>query len=196
MPYCELPSDYPLKLAESDSAGACVFRLGSDAEGLPSTWNQWLFVWGSALIGIVSAYQAGVVTQDELLSICAASDVASVRGLLDDPDKKIDDRIRLFTLYSLQRLDPKHAGAALGRLRLSDDEGRRLEKSIALTVLRLLRSDVSLIDAHLPDDVLFKRTLDPSPRRLLRYPGDPNLHLPRRSVQTEMALQTSRQGHS
>lgn len=155
--YSALPADFPLRLESSPSLGEpCLFRFASETQSLPATWNQWIFLWSSALIGVIGAYSAEIINEDEVAAICTASQVTRLRTLLEDPSKGVEDRVRLFSLYALSHLAPDIPGTLIpNRLRLSADERRWLEREIAITVRRILRNDVSLIDAHIPYEVLF-----------------------------------------
>ncbi len=158
------------ELHSSKEDSGTIFCFATSSYTAPTTWNQYLYLSASVLIALIKAYQAQLLTSDEVIAMFSSSDSDRLIKVLQEV-KGIDARIKLFTLYALSLLDARHTRIISNKifeaprpktspytgipyhLEIGQAESQWLSKTVVQTTEVLLKSDLLLIDLHIPYDV-------------------------------------------
>ncbi|HEX6900614.1 MAG TPA: hypothetical protein VF789_12895 [Thermoanaerobaculia bacterium] len=154
-PYSRVPASYRLRFDSPNISEAFTFSFATDSAGLPGTWNEWLFLSSSVLIAMTRAFSAGLLTSDEISEIFKVSSIDRMREVTKK-SSSLDQRVRLFALYSLLQLDGDESKIP-GNLLLSDKQKQWLLKEVSITAAAILKNSVALIDSHIPYEIRFRR---------------------------------------
>jgi hypothetical protein len=145
-----------------------TFRFASDSDEIPETWDDWLFLWSSVIVATMSAMREGVITEHQFGTICTHKDINAIWAVLRSPNTCNDHRFRLHALWALDHLLPDRYGvhpAKASTAQIAEEAGipsdfvphekevKWLKDQVRKSVTYLLRSDIGLVDVHVPYQV-------------------------------------------
>lgn len=169
-----MPTDSPGNLLLE-----ATYKYAVNADEVPESWNDWLFVWSSVVVSVVTARRANLLTDVDVKKFVSKQDINRMMTVLKNDKLCTHNASRLYALWALDHINParymdhrkytllsKNADST-GRAkeaRLPSDlcwdneEVKKLGDQVQACASVMLRRDTNLFDVHIPYQIFFNES--------------------------------------
>jgi hypothetical protein len=142
-----------------DSADHSCLCFAPGIQAVPTDRREWLFLWSSAIVALVRAYRANLLTASEVVSVVGNDAMRSIVSVATSSDSDDDAPFRLFGLWAVAHLPPltmnEGPDATEFPLHLEAQEAATVKQEIARVCGLLLGAPTALVDVHSPYQIVF-----------------------------------------